>query len=175
MKSRLPDQWPLDERDLSAAERARLERELAQSPELKKEIDAWRAIELSLQEAPMVEPAPGFARRWRASLASRKERRCQRQVNWLLGALLMGMFAAVLLIGLETLASPAQLGGAWIEAAIRIGQMLGTGARYLTILGDGWPALIGILSLSASLAWLSVVWAAAMYRYGFSRVQNGVR
>jgi hypothetical protein len=175
MKSRLLDPWPLDERDLSAAERERLERSLAESPELQKELHAWQAIEASLQEAPMVEPEPGFARRWRSSLAERQERRRQRHVKRLLGVLLMGAFVAMLLIGLETLASPAQFGVALIETVIRVGQTLGTGVRYLSILGDGWPALVGVLALSAALAWVSILWAAAMYRYGFSRIQNGAR
>ena len=174
MKSHRLDHWPIDERDLSAAERERLERELEKSPELQKELDAWRAIEASLQEAPMVEPAPGFARRWRVSLGERRERRHQRQVNWLLGALFMGAITAMLLIGLETLASPAQFGAAWIEAVIRVGQSLDAGVRYLTILGDGWPAFLGALALSATVAWMSVLWVAAMYRYGVSRIQNGV-
>ena len=86
----------------------------------------------------------------------------------------MGAFAAMLLMGLEALASPAQLGAAGIEAVIRVGQILDAGIRYLAILGDGWPALLGVLALSAALAWVSVVWAAAMYRYSFSQFQNGV-
>ena len=174
MKSRLLDQWPLDERDLSAAERERLERELVDSPELQKELSAWRAIEASLRKEPLIGPGPGFVRRWRSRLAERQERRRQRHVKWLLGVLLMGAFAATLLIGLEALASPAQYGAAWIEAVIRVGQILETGARFLTILGDGWPAILGAWALSAALAWLSVLWAAAMYRYGFGQIQNGV-
>ena len=86
----------------------------------------------------------------------------------------MGALAALSLIGLEILSSPAQIGAAWLETVIRVGQILETGARFLTIIGDGWPALLGALGLSAALAWLSVLWAAAMYRYGFKQVQNGV-
>ncbi len=175
MKSRQLDHWPMDERDLSAAERERLERELEKSPELQKELSAWQAIEASFREAPMVGPEPGFARRWRVSLAEGRERRRQRQVKWLLGALFMGAFTAMLLIGLETLASPAQFGVALIETVIQVGQTLGTSVRYLSILGDGWPALVSVLALSAALAWVSVVWAAAMYRYAFGQIQNGVR
>jgi len=174
MKSRQLDHWPIDERDLEPAEKERLERELGKSPELRKELSDWRAIEAMIQETPMVGPRPGFVRRWRISVDERRQRRRQRQVNWLLGALFMGAFAAMLLMGLEALASPAQLGAAGIEAVIRVGQILDVGIRYLAILGDGWPALLGVLALSAALAWVSVVWAAAMYRYSFSQFQNGV-
>jgi hypothetical protein len=174
MKSHPLDQWPIDERDLGASERERLERELEQSPELQKELGAWQAIESSFQDVPMVGPEPGFAGRWQARLTARRERRRQRQVNWLLGALFMGAIAAFLLIGLEALASPAQFGAAGIETVIRVGQFLDAGVRYLAIFGDGWPALLGALALSAALAWISVVWVAAMYRYSFSRIQNGV-
>ncbi len=45
MKSRQLDHWPMDERDLTAAEKERLERELKKSPELRKELGAWQAIE----------------------------------------------------------------------------------------------------------------------------------
>ncbi|GMR11363.1 MAG: hypothetical protein BMS9Abin28_2194 [Anaerolineae bacterium] len=174
MKPRLLDQWPLDERDLSAAERERLERALAESPELQSELGAWQAIEASLRESPAIGPRPGFARRWRSNLAESQERRRLRLVQWLLGVLFLGAFAAMLLIGLEVLASPAQFGAAWIEAVIRIGQILETGARFLTIIGNGWPAFLGALALGAAVAWLSVLWVAAMIRYGFGRVQNGV-
>ena len=175
MKSRQLDHWPMDERDLTAAEKERLERELKKSPELRKELSAWQAIEASLQEAPMVSPERGFARRWQTRLAARRERRSQRQVNWLLGLLMMGALSALLLIGLDTLASPAQLGSAVIESVLRVGKLIGSGARYLAILGDGWPAFVGALALSAALAWVSVLWVAAMYRYAFGQIQNGVR
>jgi len=174
MKSRQLDHWPMDERDLSAAEIERLERELEKSPELQKELSAWQAIEASFRESPMVGPEPGFTHRWQARLATRRERRSQRQVNLLLGLLMMGAFSALLLIGLDTLASPAQLGSAVIESVLRIGKLIGSGARYLAILGDGWPAFIGALALSAALAWVSVLWIAAMYRYAFGQIQNGV-
>lgn len=174
MKSRLLDLWPIDERDLNAAEKDRLERELEKSPELQVELDTWRAIEVSLREAPTVEPEPGFARRWRMRLGERRERRRQRQVNGLLAVLFMGAIAAMLLIGLETLASPAQFGVVLIETVIRVGQTLGTSVRYLSILGDGWPAFISVLALSAALAWVSILWIAAMYRYAFGQIQNGV-
>ncbi|MFQ5943774.1 MAG: hypothetical protein ACE5JF_09490 [Anaerolineales bacterium] len=174
MKSHLLDSWPLDEGDMSEADRERLERELKQSPELREQLAGWQAIEASIQAAPMASPEPGFTRRWQASLAERRERRHQRQVNWLLGGLLTGAFSAAILVSLDFISSPARMGAAWIEAAIRIGQILEAGARYLTILGDGWPALIGALALSAAVAWLSVLWAAAMYRYAFNQIQNGV-
>ena len=174
MKSRPLDSWPMDERDLSASEWERLERELEQSPELQKELGAWQAIESSFQEIPMVGPRYGFSRRWQLRVAEKRARRHQRQVRWLLGALFMGTIAAFLLIGIEALASPAQFGAAGIETVIRVGQFLDAGVRYLSILGDGWPALLGAIALSAALAWICVVWVAAMYRYSFSRIQNGV-
>jgi len=175
MKSRQLDHLPMDERELSAVERERLEQELKESPELRKELNAWQAIETSLQEASMVSPEKGFTQRWQARLAERRERRSQQQVNWLLGLLMMGAISALLLIGLDTLSSPAQLGSALIETVLRVGKLIGSGARYLAILGDGWPALFGALALSAALAWVSVLWFAAMYRYAFGQIQNGVR
>jgi hypothetical protein len=81
----------------------------------------------------------------------------------------------MLLMGLDTLSSPAQLGSAVIESVLRVGKLIGSGARYLAILGDGWPAFISVLALSAALAWVSVLWVAAMYRYAFGQIQNGVR
>ena len=174
MKPHPLDQWPMDEHDLGASERERLERELQQSPELQKELGAWQAIESSFQEAPMVGPRSGFARRWQMRVVDTRERRRQRQVKWLLGALFVGAIAAMLLIGLETLASPAQFGVALIDTVIQFGQTLGTGVSYLNILGDGWPALVSVLALSAALAWVSILWVAAMYRYAFGQFQNGV-
>ena len=175
MKSRQLDDWPLDERELTAADRERLEQELKESPELQQELGAWQAIETSLQEASMVSPEKGFTQRWQSRLVARRERRSQRQVNWLLGLLMMGAISALILIGLDTLTSPAQLGSAVIETILRVGKLIGSGARYLAILGDGWPALFGALALSAALAWVSVLWFAAMYRYAFGQIQNGVR
>lgn len=174
MKSRLLDQWPLDDRELSASDRERLERALEHSPELQEELGVWQAIEASLRESPVIGPRPGFTRRWRSSLAAARERRRQRNLKWLLGALLMGALSALSLIGLEILSSPAQIGSAMLETIVRVGQILETGVHFLTILGNGWPALLVALALSAALAWLSVLWAAAMYRYGFKQVQNGV-
>lgn len=174
MKSHPLDHWPMDEHNLSASEMEQLERELEQSPELQMELQTWQTIKTSFEEAPMAGPERGFTRRWRMRVVEKRARRHQQQVRWLLGALFMGAIAAMLLIGLEALASPAQFGVAFIDTVIRFGQTLGTGVSYLSILGDGWPAFVSVLALSAALAWMSVVWAAAMYRYSFSRIQNGV-
>ena len=175
MKPRRLDEWPLGEDEMSPADRERFERELADSPELRQKLNTWQAIELSMHEAPTIGPLPGFAARWRQNLAELSERRRQRQVKWLLGLLFTGAIGALLLIGLDLLSSPAQLGTALIETAVRAGQAIEAGIRYLSILGDGWPALIGALALSAALAWVIVVWAAGMYRYALGQVQNGVR
>ena len=175
MKSRLLDEWPLDESDLSAAQQKRFKRELATSTELQQELSTWKAIESSMRSTSSVGPKRGFTERWRRNLLERRERRHQRQVKWLLGTLMGGAIAALLLIGLDTLTSPAQFGTALIEAAVRAWQAIEAGVRYLSILGDGWPAMLGALALSAALAWVIVLWVAVMYRYAFGQVQNGVR
>lgn len=170
MKSSPLDDWPLDGQVVSPEQHA----QLAGDPEMQQELANWNAIEAQLAGAPMVGPAPGFADRWRRRLESRQERRQQRQVQLFFGMFLAGAFTALTLVGLQALASPAGLIAAWLEAAIRAGQLIQAGIRLLALLGDGIPAIVIGLGLSAALAWVSMFWIAAIYRYGYGSVPNGV-
>ena len=165
MKSSPLDDWPLDVQDMSPEQ---------YGPEMQQELANWNVIEARLAGAPMVGPAPGFADRWRRRLESRQERRRQRQVQLFFGLFLAGAFTALTLVGLQALASPAGLIAAWLEAVIRAGQLFQAGIRLLALLGDGIPAIVIGLGLSAALAWVSMLWIGAIYRYGYGSVPNGM-
>lgn len=168
------DDLPFDERDLTPVEQEQLERALEGSPELRSEHSAWKAIEMSFKEAPLAEPAAGFADRWRRRVLQQRQRRNERQVKLVLGTLLGGALVALMLLGLYLLDSPADFVAAWMEFAIRASQVIEAGVRFLTLFEGRLPIFVGGLLVSAALAWLSLLWIAAIYRLTFTNVPNGV-
>lgn len=169
------------ERWLFRAERLTPEQEQALAntlvvvPELRALAAGWRAAEADLQRAAQVGPDPGFTERWRLKLASAQARRRQRQVGLVLSGTLTGAFGSLAMLAVLVLSSPAGLAAALMETAITIHQQVVSGVRVAGALIDGFPLAAGVLLLSVTLAWLSVIWFATLYRFAFQNLQNGER
>jgi hypothetical protein len=141
------------------------------------EIPGWAPAEAALQSAPMLGPAPGFARRWRLRLAERRARRARRQVWGALGLALGGALAALALwAALIALSSPADLA---VEFALRVAALergLGLMLDLAEVLLGNLPLLLralGALGLSVTVGWLCALWLASLYRLSYREVRNG--
>jgi len=136
----------------------------------------WDLIDAKLRRAPQLGPAAGFSRRWLARLEQHKDERRQRQVQLMLGGLLLGALISLALVGLEALrvlGSPAGLAASWIRAGLSARGTLEGGYLLLSEIGGGLPALLGGLAVALTIGWVSAVWFAALYRFSFANLQNG--
>ncbi len=169
------ERWILDDQDLPTGQEQALSNALAVSPRLRELRAGWQAAQAELQQAEPAIPAPGFTERWQARLASYESRRRQRQVNMVLSGTLAGAFGSLAVLAISMLRSPAGLASAVIEAAISIQRQISSGVQLAGALIDGVPLAAGVLLLSVTLAWLSVIWFATLYRYAFQSLSNGER
>ncbi len=136
----------------------------------------WDLIEARLRRSPQLGPAAGFSRRWLARLEQHREARRQRQVQLMLGGLLLGTLLSLALVGAEALrvvGSPAGLAANWIRAGLSARSMLEGSFLFLRDIGGGLPAVFGGLAIALTIGWVSVVWFAALYRYSFANLPNG--
>ncbi|HLF36461.1 MAG TPA: hypothetical protein VI520_00855 [Anaerolineales bacterium] len=136
----------------------------------------WDLIEAQLRRSPPLGPAVGFSRRWLARLEQHREARRHRQVQLMLGGLLLGALLSLALVGLEALrllGSPAGLAASWIRAGLSARGTLEGSYLFLREIGGGLPAVFGGLAVALTIGWVSAVWFAALYRYSFANLPNG--
>lgn len=167
------ERWLFDAEQLPPEEQLALQNTLAVSPAQRERAAGWRQAEADLQASAMVDPAPGFAARWRAAVARRLERRKRLQVGLGLAGSLVGAFTLLGLLAIPLLSSPAGAATAGLEALVSISQVLDAGFTLAGALVEGVPAAAGLLLLSITLAWLAVLWFATLYRYAFQKLPNG--
>lgn len=169
------ERWILDDQSQPAEQGQALSNALAVSPELRGLMAGWQAAREELDQVSLAAPEPGFTQRWRARLASRELRKRQRQVGLVLGGTLAGAFVTLAALAISVLRSPAGVAAALMETAITIQRQISSGVQIAGALIDGLPLAAGVLLLSVTLAWLSVLWFATLYRYGFQNLSNGER
>ena len=71
--------WILDAHPLAVEERRALEAHLNTCQQCQALQRKWRAVRQELRLQTLVSPAPGFAQRWQAGLAGRREQEIRRQ------------------------------------------------------------------------------------------------
>lgn len=167
--------WLYDNQPLSPEDELELRNAMVVSPDLREQAASWRTARVDLEKAEQVGPTTGFTYRWRARLVRHQARGRQRQVKLALGATLAGAFGSLGLLVMLLSVSPAGLAVAWIETAIQVGRSLEAVVRVGNSLIDGMPLAAGALLLGVTLAWLSAIWFASLYRFAFQTLQNGER
>lgn len=136
-------------------------------------VPGWRAARAELRAAAQAAPAAGFTGRWRRRLARQHAAQRRRQLALLLGGALSGAFAALVVLGVLLLNSPAGLAANVMRAAIDAVAALDSGLRMAAALVEPVPAAAAAVLVSVTLAWLSVIWFASLYRFAFQNLTNG--
>ncbi len=137
----------------------------------------WVEAEAALRAAPMLAPAPGFARRWQLRLAASRVRRANRQDSFSLALALGGALAALAVWAmLGPLGSPADLAVQLALRAAAWGLRLELAVGLLEALLGSLPLVVrglGGLFMLSSAGWLSTLWLASIYRLSFRTIRNG--
>lgn len=164
-----------DREQLTPEQEAELQQALAKSDDLRRLAASWRSLETQLTTSQQASPEAGFTGRWRMQLQQRRMRRRQRQVGVVLAGSLGGALLALTVLSVTVLASAAGLAAGWMESVIRLSRILEAGIHFVAVLIDGLPAIVGGVVLSLTLAWLSLLWIASLYRFAFQNHPNGGR
>ena len=172
------EQWIFEPDSLSHAEQEALAAHLATCKECARLRQKWSLLEEETLFSPvMVAPQPGFTRRWRNSLAERRQREQRRQA-WRFFLILV---AATTLIFLSLAAilllttSPAE----WIQAAVHtLATTAGTFAAarslvftWLSLAPASLNIIVGI-ALGLSFSILVLIWTFAIWKTALTGVWN---
>lgn len=169
------ERWLFDGQRLSPEHQQALANALAVSPEMRALTAGWREAQADLLAAPLAAPAPGFARRWKRRLLDHQAARRRRQIAWVLVGTLLGALLSLVLLAVLALHSPAGLAASALQALIRLARLFDSGVRLTGALVDGFPAVAGAVLTSVTLAWLSAIWFASLYRFAFQNLPDGGR
>ena len=171
------EQWILDPRDLTAADRADLHAHLETCPTAGACRQSGSLSAEELHHTPMLAPRSGFSRRWQAGMAERRLREQRRQA-WRFFMAFSGVAAAIFLVmvGYFLLTStPAE----WIQAAMRA--VTSTVGTFTTArdLATTWMSLtpLGLnvviwIAMGLTFCILVFIWVFAIYRTAFAGVWN---
>lgn len=162
---------------LSAAQERDLQAHLASCAQCRTLQTNWQALRSQLQAAPAAQPAPGFTRRWQASLAERRALQAQMQVRrWLLG---FGTATGLGLIGgLVWLVATTSIAD-WLVNGMRLALIAVTDLYNLRVFVSSWlnviplsiPLTIWAL-LSTGFAIIVVGWLFTLWRVSTQGVEN---
>ena len=171
------EQWILDPRDLTAADRQTLDAHLETCPNCRQLQAKWLSLSEELDNTPMLAPRSGFSRRWQAGVAER-QLRDQRRQAWRFFMAFSAVAAAIflLMVGYFFFTStPAE----WIQAAMRtVTSTVGTFtiARDLT---STWMSMtpLGLnvviwIAMVLTFCVLAFIWVFAIYRTAFAGEWN---
>lgn len=171
------ENWILDPRDMSPADREALDAHLAACPNCRRLQEKWLSLSTEIHNTPMLAPRSGFSRRWQAGLAERKLREQRRQAwkffmacSGAAAAVFLGMVAYFLLTS-----TPAE----WIQAAMRaLTSTVGTlttardlASTWMSLTPLGFNVVVGV-ALALTFCLLVGIWVLAIYRTAFAGVWN---
>jgi predicted anti-sigma-YlaC factor YlaD len=169
--------WITEEKPLSSDQAQSLQEHMQTCDECRQFYHSWAATQELLAARSMIQPAPGFARRWRSSTAERRMIQQQLQVRRTLLYLMMGtVLSFVVFLGFIGLTvSPSNL---FLIGIRSISQLLleyhhaqQTIYPVLQSLPPFIPVALWIL-FTTSLAIFSLIWVGTLWRISTQGVTN---
>jgi hypothetical protein len=166
--------WLLKDQTLTADEKRQLNAHL----QVCSACTALAEVNLALKSAKMAEPAAGFAERFQARLAARKQA-LRRRNFWGFLLLTLSVLSVLTFIAwpaiMGMLKSPVDLLSSWIGALLSIWvtliAMAQAGLVLFRIVPDFIPAYIWTVILFAACGW-SLLWVFSLFK--FAKFPQGV-
>lgn len=161
--------WIVEESKLTREQRASLQEHLLTCEECRQFQRSWSTVRNHMASAPVMAPAPGFTRRWSASLVERRRQQQKLQERRLLLFLVTGAAASLvmLIVYLFATTSPAGLLVGLFETATHALISWNHVEQAILPVIDDLPLAIPVafwILLTTGIALLSVVWVVAIWR-----------
>lgn len=173
MDHQLFESWLFESKQLNPQQKLQLETHLSSCKHCRDLASAWQHVETQLNQSVMVSPDPGFAKRWKASLPSRKiAHQKEDGRRWLLE---LSGGAALTLLVLIVLNSNSQSALSFLGRLVQIYTGF-TGffdqvRNFMYILANTIPNYIWIAIIIALASWLVV--AGLVWTYTLTRLKKG--
>jgi hypothetical protein len=152
---------------LSSDQAAALQDHLDQCLECRRLAVAWQSVEVELQRAPLLEPAPGFTGRWQTHLEVSRQRQHRRQ-SMTMFAMSLGL-ALILLATLANLAwplfqSPRLLVWTYLYQFVRWASLVNAAQQFMgSVLRGAAQSLspVGWIFTAGGLTLLTALWVVS--------------
>lgn len=178
--------WILEGAPLSRSEQDQLLRHLEGCETCRSLAAGWGQVKAGLDRPVWAQPEPGFASRWKLSLAESRERRQKHQVRWTLAAAAGGTMLAFAMLLIPLVSAPAGLAGAAMERLVDVSLQIRTLAQFTAGLIEVLPKPLGPLplyvgtgilglGLIAVYTGMGAIWTASLYRLVLQPQRNGGR
>ncbi len=138
----------------------------------------WHEVERLLRRSGPAVPVEGFSHRFQVKLAHQRHQAAHRQLIGLVTLLVLGLVVTAGLFGVELVSLFFSMASTLLKIVIGVIQAL----TYINLAGSlVWAILENTfgrippgywLFISASLSFISIVWFATMYRFGFSQIRR---
>jgi len=152
---------------LTSDQRAALQFHLDECLECQRLSAAWQAVNIELQAAPLMEPAPDFTARWQTRLEASRRRQHRRQ-SMIIFAMSLGL-AFILLTILATLVwpifqSPRLLLWTYLYQLVRWASLLSSAQQFISSILQGTAlslSPLGLIFAAGGLTLLAVLWVVS--------------
>ncbi|KPL76002.1 hypothetical protein ADN00_11600 [Ornatilinea apprima] len=171
------EKWIFEEDDLTPKELELFSEHLEECNECTGLRASLHQVEQRLRVAPILAPSPGFADRWKASLAERTAREQQRQVRKFLTTLFLsgGLLFVLIFSQLLLTSSPTD----WLITGIqfttlsvlRFNQLPQVIMTFLQILPPAIPIVVWVFA-TVTFSLLGILWAGTIWRLSTRGVHN---
>ena len=172
------EQMIFDRKDLSDDEVVSLDEHLLGCDQCTSLTAHWNEVEQLLRRAEPAAPEAGFSHRFQVKLTYQRHRAAHRQLVGLVTMLAFGLVVTAGLFGAELVSLTFSTASTLLKVIIGAIQAL----TYVNLAGSFvWAILENTLGrvspgiwlfISASLSFITFVWFATMYRFGFSQIRR---
>jgi predicted anti-sigma-YlaC factor YlaD len=172
------EQMIFDRNNLSDDEVVSLDGHLQECDQCRSLTANWHEVDRLFRHAEATAPAAGFSHRFQVKLLRQRHRAAHRQLIGLVTVLTLGLVVTAGLFGAELVSLSFSMASTLLKVLIGVIQAL----TYVNLAGSFvWAILENTLGrvspgfwlfISASLSFISVVWFATMYRFGFYQIRR---
>ena len=172
------EQMIFDRKDLTENEAVSLDKHLQECDQCLSLRTNWHEVDRLLLRAESAAPTAGFADRFQIKLARQRHRAAGRQLVGLVTLLTLGLVVTGGLFGAELVSLLLSMSGTLLKVivgAIQAFTYVNLTASFVWAIIENTFGRISPgfwLFISASLSFISLVWFATIYRFGYSQIRR---
>jgi len=166
--------WLLSDEKLSTDQTQALQEHLGTCTACNQLASAWSEVELSLHQAPMFVPAPGFTTRWQAHLDGYLQYKQKQRVGISIGITVIFIISLLIILVSQLwsfVQSPGQYLAVWFNSLVSLVSIYYAMVEKLPSFSEFTPiyTLVGLFFLAGIVSFMSVLWLATYRKISMVR------
>ncbi len=166
--------WLLSDEKLSPDQTQALQEHLESCTSCNQLATAWSEVELSLQQAPLLIPAPGFTTRWQTHLDGYLQHKQKQRVSLSIGITVTFIISLLIILVSQLwsfVQSPGQYLAVWLNSLASLVSIYYAMVEKIPSFSEFTPiyTLIGLFFLAGTISFMSVLWLATYRKISMVR------